>query len=332
MYRFKHRPQILSTEFLNNLYIRSIAYTNNPVEHKRIELYIHFIEEYVQGLQDFGYMNVQNRDAILSQIYQLSAIRSLPPNMRGAYGLTDIERKIVYVNPDLPRKGILTPTERVKLYTFHELGHIVHDMYSNDINNFINTVQRTYNINGPALDYVAMGFDLIDETTVQDTAETIAYGQARKQRPPIISYKIPIGTNRYLYGKENVVSNFDYYGEMEAPITYFTLPLRGIGCTREEQNVGTMVQQLSKRSFEPNFIQDIISEFDEAEKRRNLVVILNRMGIIKDASYALFGNAKYKTSLANAESAYDVLRSETQKLKDFRPRKNYSGQSGHGAR
>jgi len=328
MYHSNHIPPVLSMRFLNDLYNRSVSYTRNEAEIVNIEKYINYLEDYILGLQQIGFMNSENEDFILSQIAQINVIRSLPPQNRGIYGATTADNSI-YLNPDLHGNGILSNEERIRLYTFHELGHLVHGMYQDDIQKYVESMSRKYSLSQRNRKYLEMGFDLIDEACVQETAENLAYKYARKQRPQFRQYSPKNRNNgKNLYGNFNVLSNFDYYVELEAPAVMLTKTMRGIGTNQKDRNLGTLMSQLAQRSFNPDFIKDLSREFLEDGYERDLVLIMHRMGIIKDASYGMFGMAEFNDSMDLAPEAFNTLRNRTTELTDWRPRVRRSGQSG----
>lgn len=331
MYQSNYRPPVLPIKFLNELYNRSISYTRDPREIRNIEKYINYIEDYVRGLQEIGFMNSSNMNQILTQIGKIKTIRSLPIGQRGIYGATMPDNSI-YINPDLGGNRILSADERIRLYTFHELGHIVHGMYEQDINAYINSVATRKKLNSKELEKVRMGFEMIDEATVQETAEKLAYRQAHKQRPQLRKYKQSIGNGRFLFGNRDIITNFDYYGELQCPAVMLAKTMRGIGTNESYRTFEGLMSQLSQRSFEPNFVRDLAREYSEDGYEEQLIIILNRMGTIKDAAYGLFGGNVYPDSIALSEESYRKLYVMTTNLTDWRPRGRRVLPSGNSAR
>ena len=82
---------------------------------------------------------------------------------------------------------------------------------------------------------------MLDEATTQDRAEDFVYSFSGKARPQQLNVR-----NQGLFNGQAYKSNFDYYGELQAPATMFERTLRGIG---KEDNDTKALKLLSKRAL-----------------------------------------------------------------------------------
>ena len=234
----------------------------------------------------------------------------LPVNERGIFGKCDIDNKLFMLNPSLRDNNPLTGEERTRLYTFHELGHIVNDEWMKRAASHINSLPDDRDTKQLLLD----GFSLVDEVATQERAEEMTYYFTGKQRPLLYTT-----SRRQLYNGEQYFTNFDYYGELEEPAFMFASTIRGIGNKATMENI---IKELSIRTLDDKFVDKLISEYERDGHLNDLYTILEYMGIIFNASYALFGYSD-KKFLDSSKMAFDGLDKITQDLVDTRDPYNY---------
>lgn len=234
----------------------------------------------------------------------------LPVNERGIFGKVDIDNKLFMLNPSLTRSDTLTSEERTRLYTFHELGHVVNARWMNSAISHVNSLPDDRDTKQLLLD----GFSLVDEVATQERAEEMTYYFTGKQRPSL--YKT---SRRQLYNGEQYLTNFDYYGELEEPAFMFASTIRGIG---NKTTMESIIKELSIRTLDDKFVDKLISEYERDGHLNDLYTILEYMGIIFNASYALFGYSD-KKYLSSSKMAFDSLDKITLGLADTRDPYNY---------
>ena len=318
--------------FLDGLYNRSIneylntcAKSDTEQERKtnltKINEFIGYLEDYIVTLTALGFINETNINDVLHEVKKIKSISVLPKNNRGIYGLTTRDYRIE-INPNLTASTTLTAKERTLLYVSHEVGHIIHKMWTSDIEEYLK--YSTYNSNikdlvaatSMANRYCALdGLSLIDEATTQETAEIVVYHLKKRPRPPKVYY-----ANPKIYNGNPYKSNFDYYKELEEPAILFGRTLRGIGTSQSTPDSEIMTS-LAKKTFNKNFAWDVIKEYQETkELEQDFFNTLVCLGRIKDASYGIFGHAALKDSNSLSEKYFNNLKYFCKKNEDYRPK------------
>lgn len=93
--------------------------------------------------------------------------------------------------------------------------------------------------------------------------------------------------------------------------------LRGIEKSSSTPN-DEIISSLAKRSFDKNFINDIISEYQESQTlEQDLFITLVCLGRIKDTSYALFGGSKFLNSSLLSQQYFENLKYLCDKNEDY---------------
>lgn len=320
------------TTFLNKLHDRSFRQylsqyaTINSDKEKRTDLiqinnFINYLEDYVVTLTKLGFLNTANISDVISEIKKIKTISVLPKNQRGIYGLTTYDYRIE-INPNLGPSKTLTSEERTLLYVGHEIGHIIHKMWTKDVEEYLKYVGFNSNLQ-PIVERTSSnnrlcaldGFSLIDEATTQEIAEIVAYHQNNKQRPNKQYYATP-----KIYNGEAFKSNFDYYKELEEPAILFARTLRGISPSKNTPD-SEIMSSLAKRSFDKNFVWDIVKEYQETPQlEQDFYNTLICLGRIKDASYGVFGMANLPDSTPLSQKYFQNLKYFCSKNKDYRPK------------
>ena len=300
--------------YFKELHDNSIGYLSVMVQGKRangsqnevalIENSISFMKEAFQIYSD--------RPEIIRQLLKIKFIFPLDISERGLYGKIfkyyEEQHGLhygIYLNPNLSGNGLLTPYERTRLYFFHELGHIIHEMWKLDVEKEMQKLVNTKRLTSDAAMKFYDGFCMLDEACTQERAEEIAYTIAGKNRPSsrIISF-----------GNYQVSTNFDFYGELQILSGQFAKTLRGIGKYDSDQFALSI---LSKRALSSNFAQNIIFEYTRDGHTDDLINLLTLMGALKEASYASFGMGKVDF---NVDDVIETTVAVCDKLRDYRER------------
>ena len=265
-----------------------------------------YTEEYL-----YASKNNPNFYNILHSISDVNIISVLPQNRRGIYGQTFPDIHAILINPELSGSKTLTPAEITRLYTAHELGHCINENWMQSVLNHINEQIRLGNIrNREDAQLFYDGFSLLDEATTQDRAEDFAYTFAGKTRPPM-GYR----SNPLLFDGTPYKTNFDFYGELQIPATMFGRTLRGIGNINDD---GMALSTLSQRALKSSFVEEILQEYNRDGQLQNLYPEIKNMGIIKNASYASFGEYPDQEALSNSKSALIGFSRLANSLRDYR--------------
>ena len=316
-YNFQQYTQVINV-YLENILKNSSEYFNNQnregevinieKEKKVLLRCIENIEEYLY----YYFKNFPNNfNTILNSIINnLRTIACLPENQRGIYGLTRAEKKIIYINPELRDSSTLTGENRTRLYMAHELGHIINNEWMNYVSEWLNRLRKHNNDVIPdTFQLFYDGFSMLDEATTQDRAEDFVYSFLGKRRP-----KYQRERNSMLFDGQEYESNFDYYGELQAPATMFARTLRGIG---KEKNDGKALNLLSSRALSPDFARLIIDEYIKDEQAGSFFEELRYMGLLKRASYAKFGVGDASNCKNSAEYLSKFIHTTSQ-MRDWR--------------
>ena len=301
--------------YINDLYSDSVKFYNNyfgdvhptgtkELDKEKIVEFIGDIEDYLFYM--YRVYNDNFLDVFMALSQKLKIISVLEPKYRGLYGAFFEDDALVMVSPVLSGSRNLNAKERTRLYVAHELGHIVNSFWVND-------AKKRMEIDDDD-SLVVNGISLLDEAITQNIAEDFAYCFANKDRPSMTLRKNLPRDGRYIFDGDFYKSNYDFYGELQEPAIMFARTLRGIGKIDDDSEA---MQELCSRSLSYDFFANIAKEYVYDGRVDDLVHILENMGIIKNASYALFGNGnpKYITSSKNAK---DNIISTTSRLKDTR--------------
>ena len=289
---------------IKNGQVRDIKHDTNA-----LALGIKYLEEYL-------YYNFQNSPQIFASIYNSIAnkariISVLPYNERGIYGKFDSKNQTIFINPNLDRSRTLTGEERTRLYMAHELGHAINDNWMNKVLEYCdqNISQRKLTEEQATLIYD--GFSMLNEATTQDRAEEFAYKFSGKKRPrqQLVSYK-----DKKLFDGQQFQTNFDYYGELQAPTIMFARTLRGIG---KENNDMKALSMLSKRALSSDFFKSILDEYSRDGNMQSFIKAVQYMGLLKRASYANFGYGDEKY-LRDSNKNLQSLRALTSKMRNYK--------------
>ena len=153
------------------------------------------------------------------------------------------------------------------------------------------------------------GFSMLDEATTQDRAEDFVYSFSGKARPQQQNVR-----SQRLFNGQAYRSNFDYYGELQAPATMFARTLRGIG---KEDNDAKALKLLSSRALSPDFFNTILSEYTRDGQMPAFIREVQYMGLLKRASYANFG-AEDISYCRNSSRYLSELTNITSQMRDWR--------------
>lgn len=315
-YDFQTSNQIIS-KYFQNLIANSSANLKKQIKNSQVIDSRNSaipLANCIVNLEDFLYYNFknspQNFNYILNSIMNnVSIISLLPKNERNIYGKTEIENKTIYINPDLSNSYYLTSKERTKLYLAHELGHVINNGWMQKAIKFLNNEIRAKNLSQHQAQLIREGFSMLDEATTQNRAENFVYSTSSKNRPSLLNY-----TNERLFNGQSYLSNFDFYGELQAPATMFAKTLRGIGKIKDDISA---LNILSERALSPLFFNNILNEYSRDGQMPAFAQELQYMGMLKKASYANFGHDDI-SYLNNSASYLNNLKSITSKMRDYR--------------
>lgn len=248
----------------------------NKLDINKIEESLGYIEDYLYYFYKF---NRDEFDNIFNNLVNnLNFVTVLNQGERGLYGKYVSNEKCLYINPEMKSSINLDSDSRIRLYINHELGHIINSEWMKSVESYLNSNHINSLIDKQLL---YDGFSLFDESTTQNRAEEITYYYLNKKRPSKKFYK-----RGNLFDGTAYKTNYDYYGEMQEPTISFARILRGIGKIEDDT---LALNEFCKRALKPNFATNIIEEFTVDGQLTNLYYLLQRLGKIKNASYASFG-------------------------------------------
>ena len=315
-YNFQQYNQVISV-YLESLINKSMIYFQNQMRNGQIinsENDSGALAGAIENIEEYLYYYFtkypNNFNNILnSTMNNLRTIACLPSNQRGIYGETQAQNKIIYINPELKPSRTLTGEERTRLYMAHELGHIVNNEWMKKVIDYANMQIRAGALNQEHAQLIYDGFSMLDEATTQDRAEEFTYLFSGKVRPQQINVR-----NQILFNGNAYKSNFDYYGELQAPATMFARTLRGIG---KEDNDAKALKLLSTRALSPDFFNTILSEYSRDGQMSAFIKEVQYMGLLKRASYANFGQEDISYCI-NSSRYLSELTNVTSQLRDWR--------------
>lgn len=317
-YAFSHRHQEI-VNYLDKLYSRSYKYYMDNIYRKglttTLNIDLDFLTKSMEYLTDYlyyydRYFPKHDFDRLFDNLKnRLNIITVLPKDLRIIFGEYLEGDKAILINPQIPASKTLTGSERSRLYLYHELGHVTNGEWIDTVSSHIDSLDDDIDTKQLMSD----GFDLLDEVTAQERAESITYFFLGKRRPDISEFKGP------LFDGEPFSSNFDYYGDMEEPAYMFARTLRGVG---HENNMADMINNVSFRAVDPKFVDRIFNEYKRDGHLDELYLMLAYMGIIKNASYAKIGYGNPQ-SIVMSKMAREELDRITLPLRDYRKSYNY---------
>ena len=211
-YNWNNLPEI--EDYLIRIMYNSFSNSNN-VKPQLPEL-IHDVEMFFASGLLSGIFNGSNLLSILQKLKDkengFRIIEFLPKELSGVFG-NSIENKI-QINQNMtrhPNSPNLTSREIRRLYMFHEMGHKILNILSNDriINYFTDTIDDILqskgltNVDLNYKNFVKEGFWMIEECLAQELAEYLTYYSSNKKRPNFES-RVDLGCQ--------ISSNLDYYG------------------------------------------------------------------------------------------------------------------------
>lgn len=273
---------------------------------KKLVEYVRNLEKSLVGLIDLGYVTTSNVQLVKDTYKGLDTIGLLNSAYKGRiYGLTNNKR--IEINPNLGNKGPLTGSERTLLYVCHEMGHRFHFGWTkNNLNTILadkKVQELSKKLTPENQSYVYSGLSLLDEALTQDRAEEIAYYFAGKKRQPLTP-KMSRLFNGRPFG-----TNFDYYGELQEPAIRFGKTLSGIS-----KDTSQTLKTLGRAAIDSRFAHKIENEYRSKDKLLELFALIHSMGVIKEATYEVFGmglgNALPRSK--NALELFERLTDESQ--------------------
>ena len=294
--------------YQDNIYNRFMMREDLDNDIKCIQYALSYLEDYL-----FYYDNFypDEFDSIFDCLKsKLDKICVLPSNKRGIYGEFEEDKKLVSINPNLGSSTTLSDEERTRLYMCHELGHIINSEWMNSADSYINKADEPLDIKQLMYD----GLSLIDEATTQNRAEAITYHFSEKRRFPMSNHR-----KAGLFGGEAYLSNFDFYGELQEPAIIFGKTLRGIGKVSNDQDA---LHLLSAITLDKRFVEKLFYEYENDGHLNDLYFILTYMGVIKNASYAMFGYGD-RSYIEMSKQAKDELIRIAEPLRDYRDPYHY---------
>lgn len=221
------------------------------------------------------------REVLITIMPNFATIACLPRDRRNIFGETSGTG--ISINPNLNASDTLTSDERRRLYIAHEIGHIINESWMKKVEGWVNQQIQAGQLTLEHAQRIYDGFSLLDEAIAQERAEEFTYSFSRKARPKQFSTRRPGLFNGTCYK-----TNFDWYGELQAPATMSARILRGIG---KEEDDGKALKMLATRALQSDFFDEILKEYEHDKQMGNFIKELQYMGLLKNASYAIFGQA-----------------------------------------
>lgn len=310
-------PQI--QDYLTRLMFNS--FSNSPQVRSQLPELIHDVELFfAAGLASEIFDN-NNLTSILNNLKDskngFRIVEFLPPELSGVFG-NSTENKI-QINQRMTRHGnspSLTANEIRRLYMFHEMGHKILNILSQDsvMQNFINTIDpmlRSKGLSNADLNYkefIIDGFWMIEECLTQELAEFLTYYSSQKRRPQF--------ENRSDLGC-NIETNHDYYGIFQIPTINLGKTIRG--CSKANSTNEEILLNMIKKALNSNFDLELISEYNQgnAQLYYDLFLTLRAMGMVKKQKYASFGIGSPIAGL-NVQSCLNTIANITKRNRDLR--------------
>ena len=302
-------------EYIESVYLKSLLFYKDNYHLVNVtntrNLNIRVIDNAMSYLEEYlNYIYLLDKDNFLDNFNyfkdKLKVVTVLPKNKRGLYGRFESEMGAIFINPELKKSQFLSSDERIRLYIYHELGHLINSRWMDKAVGLINNIDRGGYIANRQLIYD--GCSLLDEAIVQDRAEELAYMIGGKERP-----KKRLVSNA-MFGGVGYKTNFDFYGELQEVAIVFGRTLRGIGKYKEDSSV---MFDLCNRAIGDSFMDEVFEEYERDGHINDLYLMLTSMGVIKNASYANFGYGD-KVYLNESKKALKEFNRIAKPLRDYR--------------
>lgn len=289
---FPYVEDYLIRLFLNSQ-AENIHLVNDPLLTQKIPTYINYMEDFFMiGIRS-GLFNEHTfprvMESLKDPINGCKKLDFLPEGMRGLFGQSI--GHAVQVNPSFKKHILspdLTPDDLSRLYLYHELGHKILHVSSNEksIQGFCDTMDNVLESKGldrvetNYMSYVPEGFDMIEECLTQEMAEMFTYYAIGKKRPQY--------TRRYDLNS-TVKSNLDYYGIFQMPTVQLGKTLRG--CDNGMSSSRVILLNMIRKALFTDFADELFAEYNDGdgELYYDLFKTLRCMGILKHQKYASFG-------------------------------------------
>lgn len=316
-FNWENFPQI--QDYLMRLMFNS--FSNSPQVKSQLPRLIHDVELFFATGLSSKIFDKNNLTSILNNLKNskngFRIVEFLSPELSGLFG-NSIENKI-QINQRMTRhrnSPSLTTDEIRRLYMFHEMGHKILNILSQDkvIQNFINTIDpilRSKGLLNADLNYkefIIDGFWMIEESITQELAEFLTYYSSKKRRPQF--------ENRNDLGC-NIETNHDYYGIFQMPTINLGKTIRG--CSNANSTNEEVLLNMIKKALNSNFNLELLSEYNQgnAQLYYDLFLTLRVMGMIKKQKYASFGIGSSIPGL-NVQSCLNAIANITKKNRDIR--------------
>lgn len=273
---------------------------------------VQYIKDYIQAGYKTGFINDKNLTHVINKFMNVERFADLPPQNRGIYGATfnnnNSPRLTVCINPELDDYNR-------ELFAFHEFNHVIMDGNVERVGNSIGSMRPDI------IAQVQDGYTVVEEAIAQNAAEEMMCSLHNRQRPLSTPQQDPTIPNI----KFN--SNFGYYGLYQPIVSKFARTMRGIGSLRQQDGENVYLNALSARAFNPNFMENIINEYQRDGHFKDLMNSFNQLGIVyrvKQKSIGVQNNTPYNSN--DAERAYMNVHSLYSSLEDRRPQRDVSNQ------
>ena len=282
-------------EALSDLYDRSIANylydENHPKkDHKRdldcITKIFPLLEYYYVSLIKLGFVDKKNYFNILNNLKNIDYISILiPGNVRGV-----VVNNKVFINSSIKPFDDFSGDDMLKLTVFHELGHILNNGWSMDVEHLCSKLFNNKEVQNKLRNYgicskndLVNGFILLEDVIVEEAAEEVFYRSKETERPPFMYYK------SLNFPGVQYRSNYVYYKMFQELALKFFRCLKTCDCF-QEKTVTSALKKCCIKAFGPNFIKNIDSEISsDNDSISDFALLLGCLGKIKNANYSDFG-------------------------------------------
>ena len=324
-YNWKNFPEI--ENYLKRLMYSSFSRSNEVRE--RLPELIRYVEDFfAQAIKD-GFITKQNYKKILERLKDkengFRAIKALPE--KGWFGKSIDD--VIEINMNMthhrnsPR---LSPNDLTRLYLYHEIGHKILHIHSNDIviEKYLATVDGMLQDKGVdkpdtlMKETIPYGFLMIEECLTQELAERLTYEILGIERPKYkdrheIASIQPNGEETYIAS-----TNHDFYGLFQEPTINFGRTLRG--CSHRLSTNETILSAMIHKALNTDFDEEVLREYNcgPGTLYQDLFKSLRAMGLILIQKYATFGNGTPVRGVTVANCMKEV-NGLAQKNEDMRP-------------
>jgi hypothetical protein len=282
-----------------NLY--DIYKIGRPIEDKKrdymmIDTACTDLENYVISLVQLKIINNFNINMVVGQLMKITDFNILYKDDK-YYGLTTNYQ--ISLNPNIPPIKEFDEEAMKQLVISHELGHIINNMWDNDMKLFVrelfNNTKVRENLRTFGLDEeinLIDGFNLLDEVISEDLAERVTFYRMRKDRPERI-----VKNDKAIFDHKAYRSNFVLYGEFQDIAIKFCKTLDSI-VTDKEASYDDILKKLDILAFNNQLIYNIRNEVMNKEYLiEDFALMLACMGKMKRATYTVIGLAPKKNNV-----------------------------------